>query len=183
MKRNAVLALGTLAAAAVLAACTGPSGSGIPSPVTPGASSMRALPDAPPPGTVVVRHVFAGLTFDGTNFTVETHRSCGHRGLGGITPYVPTASATLVLTADVSMAPACVPKHGNVSGNVYIFAIARHGGTGSGTGTDAARPHWNGVPIAGPVNITDNPWDFAPISTGVALTAGDSYDFVVATSK
>jgi len=181
MKRNISLALGALAAAAVFSACTGPSGGGIPSATGSGPAS-RIAPNAPTTA-VVVRHVFAGLTFDGTTFTVESHRSCGHRGLGGITPYVPTASGTLVLTDSVSIAPTCVSSHAKVTGSLYIFAIARHSGTGTTSGTDASHPHWNGVPIAGPANITDNPWVFAPISTGVALTAGDSYDFVVATSR
>jgi hypothetical protein len=182
MKRNAIsLALGSLAAAAVLAACTGPSGSGIPS-ATGAGPALRAVPNAPTTA-VVVRHVFAGLTYDGTNFTVETHRSCGHRGLGGITPYVPTANGTVVLSSSLSMTPMCVSSHAKVTGSLYIFAIARHGGTGSTGGTDASRPHWNGVPIAGPANVTDNPWVFAPITTGVAVTAGDKYDFVVASSK
>ncbi|HZZ00739.1 MAG TPA: hypothetical protein VFE36_14320 [Candidatus Baltobacteraceae bacterium] len=179
MRRNAIsLALGALAAAGVFAACTGPSGNSLPAGTVPAANSIHGLvPEAT--GTYNIRHVFAGLTFDGTTFAVETHRSCGHRGLGGITPYVAPTTGPLALTASLSLAPMCVPEHAKVSGDVYIFAIAKHG-SGSGKGADAA--HWGGVPIAGPAAITDNPWVFAPLSPGLTMTGGQKYDFVVATS-
>ncbi|HEY1975096.1 MAG TPA: hypothetical protein VGG89_00945 [Candidatus Baltobacteraceae bacterium] len=130
--------------------------------------------------TVVIRHVFAGLTFDGTSFTAIAHRSCGHRGLGGITPYVAPTSAPLALAASPSIVPVCVSSHGNITGNVYIFAIARHG---KGSGHSAGAAHWNAVPVAGPAAITDNPWIFAPLSPGLSMVGGQNYDFVVGTSR
>lgn len=173
MKRNA-LALGAFAAAAVFAACTGPSGSGIPSATAPGAPALRALPDAPPTG-LVIRHVYAGLSFDGTAFTVVAHKSCGHRGLGGLTPYTAPASGLLVFTASPSLTPVCVPNPApSTAPLIYIFAIARHKG--------AHGAHWSGVPVAGPASLTDNPWVFAPLAPGLTMTGGQNYDFVVASS-
>lgn len=176
MKRNS-LALGLLAAAAVFAACTGPSGSGLPS--VPGAPDLRALPDKPSTG-LIIRHIYAGLTFDGTNFSEIAHRSCGHRGLGGIAPYVAPTSGPLILSASPTLTPACVSKNASPSGDVYIFAIARHG---KGHGHNPGAAHWNGVPIAGPVSLTDSPWIFVPLSPGLTMSGGQQYDFVVASSR
>jgi hypothetical protein len=169
------LALGAFAAAAVFAACTGPSGTGIPSATAPGASSLRVSPNSPPTG-LVIRHIYASLSFDGTNFTVNAHKSCGHRGLGGLPSYTAPASGQLVLTASPSLTPVCVPNPApSTPPLIDIFAIARHSGGAHGA-------HWSGVPIAGPANLTDNPWVFAPLSPGLTMTAGQKYSFVVATS-
>lgn len=172
------LTLGAIAAAAVFAACAGPSGSGLGSAAVPAAAQLRVLPDRPPSG-LVIRHIYAGLTFDGTNFSVIAHRSCGHRGLGGIAPWVAPTSGPLALTASPSLTPVCVPTHGSPSGDVYIFAIARHG---KGSGHNPGAAHWAGVPVAGPVSVADSPWVFAPLSPGLTMTGGQKYDFVVASS-
>lgn len=173
MKHNFLLALGLSAAAGIFVACTGPSGSGLPAGTA--SAALRVTPNAPPSG-MVIRRVYAGLSFDGTTFTVDAHKSCGHRGLGGLTPYVATASGSLVLGASPSLTPVCVPNPPPTTApQIYIFAIARH--------ARAHAAHWNGVPVAGPANLTDNPWVFTPLSPGLTTVAGDKYDFVVATSR
>ena len=172
MRRNATLALAGIAAAAFFAACTGPSSNGIPSATAPAA--LRLAPDAPPSG-LVIRHIYADLSFDGTTFTVDAHKSCGHRGLGGVNPYAAPASGALVLASSPSLTPVCVPNPAPSNPpQIYIFAISRHKG--------AHGAHWSGVPIAGPASLSDNPWVFAPLAPGLTMTAGQNYDFVVATS-
>lgn len=175
MKRNTLsLALG-LAAAAVFAACTGPSGGGIPSGTAPGSPALRALPDKASTG-LIIRRVYAGLSFDGTTFTVVAHKSCGHRGLGGAVPYLAPATGSLVIAAPVPITPVCVPNPApSTAPLIYIFAIARHKG--------AHGAHWSGVAVAGPAALTDNPWVFAPLAPGLTMTGGQNYDFVVASSR
>ena len=172
MKRDTYkLSLVAFAAAAVFAACTGPSGNGLPAGTSPAA---RMAPDKAS-SALVIRHVYAGLSFDGANFTVDSHKSCGHRGLGGLTAFVASAGAQLVLNGSPSLTPVCVPNPApSTAPLIYIFAVARHKGAHSA--------HWSGVPIAGPANLTDNPWVFAPLSPGLTMIAGQKYDFVVATS-
>jgi hypothetical protein len=123
-----------------------------------------------------VGHVFDALNFDGTTFTVDAHHSCGHRGLGGIAPFVAPTSGPLTLPPSPSIAPACI-SHVAATTQLYIFAIPlkKHGAAGGG-------PHWNGVEVAGPVNAGDNPWVFAPLAPGLTMIGGGRYDFVVATA-
>jgi hypothetical protein len=138
---------------------------------------LKKTPHAAPSG-LVIRHIYADLTFDGSTFTVETKNSCGHRGLGGVTPYTAPTSGPLVFAASstISVTPRCVPSTApSPVPQLYIFAIDRDRRHSPGA-------HWNGVPVAGPANLTDNPWIFTPMSPGLTMVGGDNYDFVIATS-
>ena len=169
----------TIAAAAVFAACSGPTGSAIPFASGSGFGSNVILnPHAPP--VWAIRHIYAQLNFDGTAFTEVAHTTCGHRGLGGMTPYAAPTSGPLTLAASLSVTPRCVPSTAaSPVPQLYIFAIRLHSHHGGHVVADAA--HFNGVMIAGPANLTDNPWIFAPTAPGLTMVGGDSYDFVVAT--
>lgn len=163
-----------IAAVAAFAGCSGP-GSSLPSGPASGTAMHLLAPQAAP--VSAIRHIYGRLTFDGTTFTEAADAHCGHRGLGGMKPYTAPASGGLVLGASLSLAPRCVPSKGPSSAELYVFAIrlhAHHGGHGGGA-------HFDGVAIAGPANLTDNPWVFAPTSPGLTMVAGDKYDFVVAT--
>jgi hypothetical protein len=63
-----------------------------------------------------------------------------------------------------------------------------HGGGGGGS-SNARSHHWggghdhgctiDGFAIAGPVNVTDDPWNFAPLSPPLTLTGGAQYVFYI----
>jgi len=165
-----------IAAAAVFAACSGPAGSGLPGNSAPGSSMNVMSPQAAP--VSAIRHVYARLTFDGTNFTEVADKNCGHRGLGGMTPYAAPTSGPLTLAGSLSLAPRCVPSPApSTLPQLFVFAIrlnAHHGGGGGGGA------HFNGTMIAGPANLTDSPWVLAPTSPGLTMVGGAKYDFVVA---
>lgn len=167
----------TIAATAVFAACSGPGGvSSLPAGSTLGAPMRVLAPQAAP--VSAIRHIYGRLNFDGTTFTEVADANCGHRGLGGMTPYTAPASGALVLGSSISVTPRCVPSPAPSNPpQIYVFAIqlhAHHGGHGGGA-------HFNGVVVAGPANLTDNPWIFAPASPGLTMVAGAKYDFVIAT--
>lgn len=175
MKRGFSLTLVALAAVAVFAACSGsPTGSTLPS-----GTGMTGLfaPDKASTGPRI-GHVYTGLDFDGTTFTVNAHRSCGHRGLGGLKPYTATASGALVLTASPSVAPTCAPNPLPSTTELFIFAIPlkKHGVAAGG-------PHWGGVEVAGPAAVSStNEWVFPALAPGLTTVSGARYDFVIATA-
>ena len=164
-----------VAAATIFVSCSGP-GSGLPSSPVADTPMNLVAPQAAP--VSAIRHIYGRLSFDGTNFTEVTDARCGHRGLGGMAPYAAPTSGPLVLPGNISLTPRCVPSSPRKSSaQVYVFAVrlhAHHGGHGGGA-------HFDGVMIAGPANLTDNPWVFAPTSPGLTMVAGDKYDFVIAT--
>lgn len=161
-----------LAGAAALAACGNPAGSGASLTPSAGTNAVRAEKKG---GGSRIGTVYTALAFDGTTFTIEQHHSCGHRGLGGITPYVAPTSGPLALnpSSPPSFAPACVPKK-KTTAKIYIFAVKVPPGGG---------PHWSGVQVAGPANLTDNPWTFPVLSPGLTMVGGAKYDFVVASAE
>jgi hypothetical protein len=162
-----------LVAVAVFAACSGPGG-GLPS--TQGSSMGSMAPQAAP--ISAIRHIYARLSFDGTAFTEVADANCGHRGLGGMTPYAAPTSGPLTLAGSVTVTPRCVPSPmPSTVPQLYVFAIrlsAHHGG-------DPRAAHFGGVMIAGPANVSDNPWVLAPTAPGLTMVGGAKYDFVVAT--
>ena len=164
-------------AAAIFAACSGAGGS---LPNTPGSSTAMNLLAPQKAPVSAIGHVYGQLAFDGTNFTEIAHAHCGHRGLGGMTPYTAPTSGPLSLGGSLSLAPLCIPASPpSAPPQVYVFAIqlhAHHGRHGGGA-------HFDGVMIAGPANLTDNPWVFAPASPGLTMVAGAKYDFVIATMR
>jgi len=153
-------------------------------------SPPPSTPPSPPPGTGAIGRIVAALSFNGTTFSIVAHQSCGHRGLGGIPPYAAPTSGPLTLSASVSVTPTCVPSplpSASSLPQLYVYAIALHGkGRGHGLsrrGGGGGKGHFNGVPIAGPANLTDNPWSFAPLSPGLTMVKGAKYDFVIAIPK
>jgi len=164
-----------MVAAAALVACSSP-GSSLPNGLAPATAMNLLAPQAAPASAI--RHIYGRLSFDGTNFTEVADNHCGHRGLGGMTAYTAPTSGALVLGGSISLTPRCVPSSAlSSSPQLYVFAIrlhAHHGGHGGGA-------HFNGVVMAGPANLTDNPWVFAPASPGLTMVAGAKYDFVIAT--
>lgn len=121
------------------------------------------------------------LSFNGSAFSVVPN-SCYEDDQGDAPVYTAPSSGPLTLSGTVTMTPACVPS--SLPPNpppLYIVAV----NVGAGGSSDAMRPMddnlgVNAVPVAGPVNVEDNPWNFAPDSPGLTMTAGDGYAFFIA---
>ena len=135
------------------------------------------------------------LGFDGTNFSVVAD-SCFESDPQDAPPYVAPSSGALTLSGPVSVTPTCVPSplpSASPLPQLYIVAVDL---TYSVDAVHAARHHHatahgfavpmddgSSVPavaIAGGVNVTDNPWSFAPDSPCLTMTAGTSYAFFIA---
>jgi len=136
------------------------------------------------------------LSFDGANFSVVAN-SCFNGDPEDAPPYAAPTSGPLTLAGSVTIAPTCVPSPlPSFSPLPQLFIVAVDlSATGDArraqaahrahTHSNALQPMDDGfgvaaVAIAGGVNITDNPWVFAPDSPGLTMTAGTNYGFFIA---
>jgi hypothetical protein len=135
------------------------------------------------------------LSFDGANFSVVPN-ACFQGDPEDAPPYTAPTSAPLVVpTPGVVITPTCVPSPlPSISPlpQLFIVAVDVSDNADSAHVNYHARSHtlkmspqddFFGVPateIAGPVNVTDNPWTFAPDSPGLTMVAGTSYAFFIA---
>lgn len=132
------------------------------------------------------------MSYDGTTFAPVANQ-CFHGDPHDAPPYVAPTSGPLAIPAAVTVTPTCVPSplpSFSPLPQLYMVAIQ--------LGDDDAkraskREHLRafklpmdfhlGVPavaIAGPANIPDNPWSFAPDAPGLTMTGGASYVFFIA---
>lgn len=122
------------------------------------------------------------LNFNGGTFSAVPN-SCYENDPGDAPVYTAPSSGPLTLSGTVTMTPACVPSQ--LPPNpppLYIVAV-NVGADSSSSGS--MRPMddnlgVNAVAVAGPVNVEDNPWNFAPDSPGLTMTAGNGYAFFIA---
>jgi hypothetical protein len=134
------------------------------------------------------------LSFNGTNFTIVPG-PCFEGDPNDAPPYVAPTSGPLVLSGSISIAPTCapspLPSFSPLPG-LYVVAIPLTNSSSDRVGhTAAARwpalnaslsnlPIIPAVAIAGPANLANNPWVFAPDSPGLTTEGGMSYGFFIA---
>ncbi|MBV8333278.1 MAG: hypothetical protein JO192_11115 [Candidatus Eremiobacteraeota bacterium] len=136
------------------------------------------------------------LSYDGSTFSVVPN-TCFDGDPEDAPPYAAPTSGPLTLSGTVSITPTCVPSPlpSNVPlPQLFIVAVdvSQDGWWGGGDAHQVVRrtgmvvrpsDFWFGEPsvaIAGPVNVTDNPWAFAPVTPGLTMTSGASYAFFIA---
>ena len=138
------------------------------------------------------------LNFDGTNFSVVPN-SCFNGDPNSAPPYTAPTSGPLTVNSPVQIAPTCVPSplpSYSPLPQLYIVAVdldtygdnAKHPAAirrvSKHTGFKMPMDDWyDGIPavaVAGGVNVTDNPWNFAADIPGLTMTAGTNYGFFIA---
>lgn len=122
------------------------------------------------------------LSFNGTTFT-QIANSCYQGDPQDAPPYVAPTSGPLAIAGTVTLTPACVPSP-LPSSPPQLYVVAVNLGNGGDVQPNVQPMDYGfgnqAVAVAGPVNVTDNPWNFAPDSPGLTMTKGTSYGFFVA---
>jgi hypothetical protein len=125
------------------------------------------------------------MSFNGTAFAVVPG-SCFHINPGSAPPYVAPTSGPLVLSGTVTVTPTCVPSPLPTFSPLPQLSIVAVQVNGGDKRHAFKRPNEHGgfgipaVAVAGPANIPDNPWNFAPDSPGLVMQGGASYAFFIA---
>jgi len=109
------------------------------------------------------------LSFDGKRVTVGKVGSCRNVSLDSAKSFIAPKTHHFTLKAGVTLQPSCARFYGD---NASLFIAVARVGTHSARATPL-------TPLAGPVNPNARPWTFAPVSTGVAMTAKSRFAFFV----
>ncbi len=162
---------------------------GTPAPYTPTASGPLTL-SAPVVVTPTCAPGSSG-SYGGDNALRRVHRNDGGYGNNGAGQLFIVAVACSASSSSSSSSSGCGNGCGSSSSSSGCGGDGYGGGCSNGGGDNAKRPHDGqggggctviGSAIAGPVNATDDPWSFAPLTPALNLTAGTQYTFYIGVS-